>query len=463
MTSTPTLKAGQKEALKKISNTLADLLKAPSSTRAAAKKKPPTLAEANILVSSLLGTEIDLGHVGSPEPTGEEARAPARAEAPAIALALAERAQDVPAGSGSANEEDPEGQQDDPEQPSADDDEEVHSKVPGSKGKLLISAPTKVQKSPDLLSLRKQLKRETSTQNKLESHLSFLKKCSEKSLTPQGLKVSIKCHAFMKKETTIEDTFQQLTEQLEKQLGNALIAHYEALLEEQEEVVQETHGLIDEAYDRAKQTTQREHDRIMSSMMNNLDKHTAQLEKTKNSKFRKLEDPDRQPRKYRTDGTRGKQGNSRPRRDGRTPSDKKQRSRRDAPSTRRPAPSSRSSSRQSNKADPPRKKAPHRPKQKAKPRRVHYEEPERKTRRRRPHRRRSEYATTATETAYSDSDTCSCTLSSSPSSSEEERLTYAQATRGFRKHRRHPHEHEGDASERRRHHSSGSRPANRRR
>ena len=95
-------------------------------------------------------------------------------------------------------------------------------------------APDEELLGPDgkLLKLRQNYKRISVSLIKAKAHLGFISSCKSQEKTPRGLKINVKCSAFLADHTNILDQFTKTTSAAEKDYVSDLDSHYKRVVTE---------------------------------------------------------------------------------------------------------------------------------------------------------------------------------------------------------------------------------------
>jgi hypothetical protein len=175
-----------------------------------------------------------------------------------------------------------------------------------------VSRPTKRRRegslvgehSKDLLTVRRDFKKFSTNLERVNSHLQFIRDCEDKCLTPKGLRIPIKCNAFMAERTEVKRRFTDTIYSAEHQFVSSLKAHYVTCrdgLKESLETLQEIENSIVPSADPA---AVEEHQRLMTRTRENLRKTGERLEEKKTRKLELLG-------KSKTSESKGGKGNDR--------------------------------------------------------------------------------------------------------------------------------------------------------
>jgi hypothetical protein len=61
----------------------------------------------------------------------------------------------------------------------------------------------------EILTLRQRYRRVCNDLARARSHLNFIRESQSKGTKPRGLRINVRCHAFLKRETKVEDEFKE--------------------------------------------------------------------------------------------------------------------------------------------------------------------------------------------------------------------------------------------------------------
>ena len=103
--------------------------------------------------------------------------------------------------------------------------DEIRSKNPSS-----IPMETDVDAADRLLSLRRDYKKTSVSFAKANSHLNFVSSCQTTKKTPKGLRVGIRCSAFLADQTNVQQQFSETTTKAEHGYVHHLNTHYENVI-----------------------------------------------------------------------------------------------------------------------------------------------------------------------------------------------------------------------------------------
>ena len=142
-----------------------------------------------------------------------------------------------------------------------------------------------------LLSLRKNYKKTTVALTKAKAHRGFIKTCRGKQQTPKGLKVHLKCSAFLADFTNISAQFDDTSKKAEAAYLSNLDAHYEKVvnqLAQKQTLLEETMTtLTGHASDQEKDS----HQEMLEKTNNNVQKLSDELDKKKKRKLENIAQP----------------------------------------------------------------------------------------------------------------------------------------------------------------------------
>jgi hypothetical protein len=158
-----------------------------------------------------------------------------------------------------------------------------------------------------LLSLRKNYKKTSVSLTKAEAHSEFLTACKEQQQTPKGLKVNVRCSAFLADLTNVKTQFVETTKQAEEDYVTHLNGHYDMVVNQ---LTQKQSILKDTMKSLEQQATREEkkcHQDMMTKTDNNVQKLSTELGKRQHRKLENISFPNPK-RKVRQQDTRTQKG-----------------------------------------------------------------------------------------------------------------------------------------------------------
>lgn len=152
-----------------------------------------------------------------------------------------------------------------------------------------LNPPAPVEAEKDLLSIRKDYKKITTNLARVKSHLSFISSCSQRHVTPRGLRVNVTCNAFLSGYTEVRSKFDFTKKDSESKFVSHLTEHYTKCKTELEnQLVQ-----IKEIEDLIKRETPpdkwKEHQELLLKTDDNVLKQSERLETRKRKKIEHLQ------------------------------------------------------------------------------------------------------------------------------------------------------------------------------
>ena len=149
-----------------------------------------------------------------------------------------------------------------------------------------------------LMSLRQAYKKTKTNLVRAESHLEFIEQCLENKMTPHGLQIDIKCHAFLRELTPVDEQFQKSIKIAEESLTQALANHYRLLQNKLQKESQNLETKIQQALTLTKNKDVREaHQKTQLRTMNNIQNISEEIEQRKKRKLQNLKEPTPKRRK----------------------------------------------------------------------------------------------------------------------------------------------------------------------
>ncbi len=158
-------------------------------------------------------------------------------------------------------------------------------------GVVLMDIAQPATEKVDLLGLRQLYKKTVCNFDKVCSHLDFISACSEKSKTPNGLKVRVKCNALLKDLTTVEAKFNDTKYTAEAQFTEALREHYIQAKEQLSREIVKIERNITLELENSTQEEAKSHEDMMKKTVDNIKKQQQRLEDTKKRKLEGLLHP----------------------------------------------------------------------------------------------------------------------------------------------------------------------------
>jgi hypothetical protein len=73
------------------------------------------------------------------------------------------------------------------------------------------TTPSNARPREELLALRQKYRRVCNDLARARSHLKFVTESQTKGTTPRGLRINVRCHAFLKRQTNVEEEFKETT------------------------------------------------------------------------------------------------------------------------------------------------------------------------------------------------------------------------------------------------------------
>ena len=83
--------------------------------------------------------------------------------------------------------------------------------------------------------MRKKYKKNAVAITKAKSHLSFVSSCKDRQQMPKGLKVNVRCSAFLASYTDVKDCFSETSNKAEGGFVSHLNNHYEEVVKQLDE------------------------------------------------------------------------------------------------------------------------------------------------------------------------------------------------------------------------------------
>jgi hypothetical protein len=94
------------------------------------------------------------------------------------------------------------------------------------------TTPSNARPTEELLALRQKYRRVC---NRARSHLKFVTESQTKGTTPRGRRINVRCHAFLKRKTNVEEEFKETTRCAEAEYVENLKEHDTAIVNKLEE------------------------------------------------------------------------------------------------------------------------------------------------------------------------------------------------------------------------------------
>ena len=148
-----------------------------------------------------------------------------------------------------------------------------------------------------LLKMKKNYKRISVSLAKAKAHFSFVSACKTEEKTPRGLKINVKCSAFLADHTNIRDEFTKTSNMAEKSYVSDLNGHYSKVVDE---LAQKQSLLINTMKTLETGATIEEkeaHANMLLKTESNVQKLSLDLEKRKKRKLDNLSQPPQQKRR----------------------------------------------------------------------------------------------------------------------------------------------------------------------
>jgi hypothetical protein len=121
--------------------------------------------------------------------------------------------------------------------------------------------------------------------------LHFISESQAKGTTPRGLRINIRCHAFLKRESNVEQEFKETTRCAEADYVDNLKQHYTKVAEKLIEDEKTLEEKMDETRKRADRVEEEEHRTMMVKTKENIGSYIQ----PKNSNDYKVEEDDSNP------------------------------------------------------------------------------------------------------------------------------------------------------------------------
>ena len=176
-----------------------------------------------------------------------------------------------------------------------------------------------------LLKLRKDYKRTSVSLIKAKAHLGFISSCKSQEKTPRGLKINVKCSAFLADHTNILDQFTKTTNAAEKDYVSDLDSHYKKIvtqLAQKQALLVKTMKTVET---QASNEEKEAHQNMLLKTKTNVQKLSSDIEKKKKRKLDHISQPYQKRRRVDKPASRGdigdqwRMGQGRPRKENTTP------------------------------------------------------------------------------------------------------------------------------------------------
>ena len=167
------------------------------------------------------------------------------------------------------------------------------SPIQNNNSNIIYSSNTDIH--THLVTLRKAFYKLSFSSLTSASHLSYLEECQGLGYTPPGLHLNRPCQAAMKDLTDIEDRFNDLLRETEKNLINLLIQHYKQANIQTEKLLQNNHSNTVQALNLVDQASKTLHENVMQRTNTNIARYEQRLDHIKRSKLNNLAHPRTRP------------------------------------------------------------------------------------------------------------------------------------------------------------------------
>ena len=121
---------------------------------------------------------------------------------------------------------------------------------------------------------------------RVQSHLKFANECLTHNVTPKGLKVNVSCQAMLRDYTNVAVRFQQTLQKAEHDYSNHLLSHYKGTRDQLLVQLAQVEEAIEQALETATPDEKTEHDDLIKSSLENVEK---EMERLKENKLKKLD------------------------------------------------------------------------------------------------------------------------------------------------------------------------------
>ena len=164
-----------------------------------------------------------------------------------------------------------------------------------------METESKSKLSDRLLALRKDYKKTSVALAKADAHLNFTSSYQNSKKTPKGLRINVRCSAFLADQTNINHQFTETTEKAEQGYIKHLNTHYEKIttqLSQKKSLLQTTMNSLQTQATEQEKTT---HLDMIEKTDNNVEKLSYEIGKRKRNKLSNISQPN--PKRRRREET----------------------------------------------------------------------------------------------------------------------------------------------------------------